>query len=79
MPYTRTDDKKYYESLKKQIAKLKKKRNAVMDTIRKGFPLNVIYWAVNEDGSYEVLAGLRDGERVALEPLKAAALPPAAK
>ncbi len=31
------------------------------------------------DGSYEVLAGLRDGERVALEPLKAAALPPAAK
>jgi len=34
-----------------------KKRNAVMDTICKGFPLNVMYWAVNEDGSYEVLDG----------------------
>ncbi len=33
------------------------KRNAVMDTISKGFPLNVIYWAVNKDGSYEVLDG----------------------
>lgn len=34
-----------------------KKRNAVMDTIRKNFPLNVIYWALNEDGTYEVLDG----------------------
>lgn len=34
-----------------------KKRNAVMDTISKGFPLNVIYWAVNKEGSYEVLDG----------------------
>jgi hypothetical protein len=34
-----------------------KKREAVLETIRKGFPLNVMYWAVNEDGTYEVLDG----------------------
>jgi len=34
-----------------------KKRNAVIDTIFKGFPLNVIYWVKNEDGSFEVLDG----------------------
>lgn len=34
-----------------------KQRNAVIDTIMKGFPLNVMYWAKNEDGTYEVLDG----------------------
>ncbi len=34
-----------------------KKRNAVIDTIFKGFPLNVMYWVKNEDGSFEVLDG----------------------
>jgi len=34
-----------------------KKRNAVIDTIRKGFPLNVMYWVKNEDGALEVLDG----------------------
>jgi hypothetical protein len=34
-----------------------KKRNAVIDTIRKNFPLNVIYWVKNEDGAFEVLDG----------------------
>ena len=34
-----------------------KKRNAVIDTISRGFPLNVMYWAVNEDGTYEILDG----------------------
>ncbi|NMA07428.1 MAG: DUF262 domain-containing protein [Ruminococcaceae bacterium] len=34
-----------------------KKRNAVMDTIKKGFPLNVMYWVKNEDGTFEVLDG----------------------
>jgi hypothetical protein len=34
-----------------------KKRNAVIDTIRKGFPLNVMYWVVTDDGTYEVLDG----------------------
>lgn len=34
------------------------KRNAVIDTISKGFPLNVMYWVVNkENGNYEVLDG----------------------
>lgn len=32
-------------------------RDAVISTIRKGFPLNVMYWAVNSDGTYEVLDG----------------------
>jgi hypothetical protein len=34
-----------------------KKRNAVLDTIRKEFPLNVMYWVKNEDGSFEVMDG----------------------
>lgn len=34
-----------------------KQRDAVIRTIRRGFPLNVMYWAVNEDGTYEVLDG----------------------
>lgn len=33
------------------------KRNAVIDTINKGFPLNVMYWVKNDDGTYEVLDG----------------------
>ena len=33
------------------------KRNAVLDTIRKGFPLNVMYWMRNADDSYEMLDG----------------------
>jgi len=32
-------------------------RNAVIETIRKGFPLNVMYWMVKEDGTYEMLDG----------------------
>ena len=34
-----------------------RQRDAVVSTIRKGFPLNVMYWAVNGDGTYEVLDG----------------------
>lgn len=34
-----------------------KKRDAVIDTIRKGFPLNVMYWIVNDQGTYEVMDG----------------------
>ena len=34
-----------------------KKRNAVIDTLQKDFPLNVMYWAVNGDGTYEVIDG----------------------
>ena len=29
-----------------------KQRDAVIDTITKGFPLNVMYWAVRDDGNY---------------------------
>ncbi|MEL7570085.1 MAG: DUF262 domain-containing protein [Eubacteriaceae bacterium] len=34
-----------------------KKRAAVIETIRKGFPLNVMYWIKNNEGTYEVLDG----------------------
>ena len=34
-----------------------KQRDAVVETINKGFPLNVMYWALREDRSYEVIDG----------------------
>ena len=34
-----------------------KKRNAVIDSILKGFPLNVMYWADREDGTFEIIDG----------------------
>ena len=34
-----------------------KKRNAVIETIRKNFPLNVMYWVKNGDDAFEVLDG----------------------
>jgi len=32
-------------------------RDAVIDTLHKGFPLNVMYWAVRDDGNFEVIDG----------------------
>jgi hypothetical protein len=32
-------------------------RNAVIDTLRKNFPLNIMYWVKKSDGSFEVLDG----------------------
>lgn len=32
-------------------------RDAVIETLRKGFPLNVMYWAVQGDGTFEVVDG----------------------
>src|SRR3989338_10441292 len=34
-----------------------KQRDAVIETVRKNFPLNVMYWVKNEDGTYEVMDG----------------------
>ena len=34
-----------------------KQRNAVIDTVKKNFPLNVMYWVKNSDDTYEVLDG----------------------
>lgn len=34
-----------------------KQRDAVIDTITRVFPLNVMYWAVRDDGGYEVIDG----------------------
>ncbi len=32
-------------------------RDAVIDTVSKNYPLNVMYWAVRDDGNYEVIDG----------------------
>lgn len=34
-----------------------KQRDAVIDTVSKGFPLNVLYWVDNGDGTFECLDG----------------------
>lgn len=34
-----------------------KQRNAVIETVTKGFPLNVMYWVEDENGNYELLDG----------------------
>ena len=34
-----------------------KQRNEVINSINNDFPLNVMYWICNEDGTYEVLDG----------------------
>lgn len=34
-----------------------KQRDAVINTITKDFPLNVMYWAVRDDGNFEVIDG----------------------
>jgi Protein of unknown function DUF262/HNH endonuclease len=34
-----------------------KQREAVIDTVLKGFPLNVMYWATRDDGTFEVIDG----------------------
>lgn len=34
-----------------------KQRNAVIETIRNDFPLNVMYWVKNKDGTFEVMDG----------------------
>lgn len=34
-----------------------KQRDAVISTLRQGFPLNVMYWAVRDGGGYEIIDG----------------------
>lgn len=34
-----------------------KQRDAVIDTLRRDFPLNVMYWAVRGDGTFEIIDG----------------------
>ena len=38
-------------------------QEAVIDTLTKGYPLNVMYWAVRGDGSYEVIDGQQRTQR----------------
>ena len=41
-------------------------RDAVIDTVFKGYPLNTMYWAVREDGTYEVIDGQQRTMSIAL-------------
>ncbi len=34
-----------------------KQRDAVIDTVMKAFPLNVMYWSTRDDGTYEIIDG----------------------
>src|SRR5664279_2021799 len=34
-----------------------KQRDAVINTVTKDFPLNVMYWSVRENGNFEVIDG----------------------
>jgi hypothetical protein len=34
-----------------------KQRDAVIDTIKQDFPLNVMYWSVGDDGNFEIIDG----------------------
>lgn len=34
-----------------------KQRDAVIDTVTKNYPLNVMYWAVRDDGNFEIIDG----------------------
>ena len=34
-----------------------RQRDAVIETLTQGFPLNVMYWAVRDDGTYEIIDG----------------------
>ena len=34
-----------------------KQQQAVIDTILKGFPLNIMYWSVGENGTFEMIDG----------------------
>lgn len=38
-----------------------KQRNEVIHTVRKDFPLNVMYWVLSDDGNSEVLDGSSAG------------------
>ena len=37
-----------------------KERNAVIDTVLKGFPLNTMYWAVRKNDTFEVIDGQQE-------------------
>ena len=44
-------------AFQRQFVYKDKQRDAVIETINNGFPLNVMYWAVRDDGTYEVIDG----------------------
>ena len=41
-------------SFQREFVYKEKQRNAVIETVIKGFPLNVMYWVEDENGNYEL-------------------------
>ena len=48
---------RYSSSLSKKIHLQGQAKSCVIDSITKDYPLNVMYWAVREDGNFEVIDG----------------------
>lgn len=44
-------------SFQREFVYKEKQRNAVIETVTRGFPLNVMYWSETENGSFELLDG----------------------
>lgn len=44
-------------AFQREFVYAEKERNAVLDTVVKGFPLNVMYWCDDGNGNYELLDG----------------------
>ncbi|MDR2234267.1 MAG: DUF262 domain-containing protein [Tannerella sp.] len=44
-------------SFRREFIYKEKQREAVINTIIKGFPLNVMYWADSEDDTFEIIDG----------------------
>ena len=44
-------------AFQREFVYAEKQRNAVIETLTKDFPLNVMYWAVREDRGFEVIDG----------------------
>ena len=47
----------FVQNTKERFVYKEKQRNAVIETIKNSFPLNVMYWMIRDDGGYEVLDG----------------------
>ena len=42
-------------NLIKKLGGYEKERNAVIHTVEQGFPLNVMYWATRDNGTFEII------------------------
>ena len=49
-----------------------KQRDAVINTVRQDYPLNVMYWSAREDGGFEIIDGQQRTVSIAKQLLKIA-------